>query len=319
MKFPRRLGAAFGLSTAVAFSLVSLPPGAYATTVSEPLSTSLSTSAAPLPDFTANATSEELHLDAASVPGVGSLAETGVGPVSGSVGGSPKVDSSVSNLDADLLSTGNKGLLTQLEQTAPPDNAAPAGKDFLSTNLSPLVSIGTSTATAQSRWNEAGSCLAPGTAISSAHIETAGLGLAGSSLLGGDLLHVDSVQSDEKVSLTGPDSGRTVTSTATGSTASIALLGGAVKIDVAKNPTLTAKATGHASGASVGWTSPVLTVTAAGKSYTLDSANPSVNVGVPGVANVELSLGDLMNVVKSDDGTKASADARLLHLKVTAL
>lgn len=111
---------------------------------------------------------------------------------------------------------------------------------------------------------------------------------------------------------------RSVVSTARGSAADVRLLGGQVRVAVADAPTLTARASGDPGGAQVRWAAPVVTVGVGGQERTLPADGSPIDFTSPDnpLLHVELSLGQPTDVVESANGTRASANASLLHVEV---
>jgi LPXTG-motif cell wall-anchored protein len=129
-----------------------------------------------------------------------------------------------------------------------------------------------------------------------------------------------------------PNGGRFVQSQAVTQIAQLDVFGGAAAggatVEIAGAPTLTATASGLPGGAHVTYGSPIVTIngntvldaSTLGGAFTqlLDGLKPLLGGAAP-LITIEASAGDLTNVVEAADGTAASADAVLVHLKVNLL
>jgi putative cell wall-binding protein len=272
------------------------------------------------PDFAATSSAHAVDLTVLGALGIGKVAEVDVASSEGSANSAstapaPKTVADASNLDIALL-TGNPpdpALLAHARQTAPPDNPTESTAAVLPLHLAPLLDLGVSSAKANARWPGDSVCLPSGTPVERSSVSTADLKLLGvSGLADGVLALPDTVSTTQSTSLVAvPGAKRAVLSTAAGSAASVELFNGAVKIQVAKAPTLSAIATGVPDGAKVSWNAPLITVNGSA----LDVTNSPLRLNVGG-GFVELSLGQPTNVQQSADGRHASADATLLHVKL---
>ncbi len=254
-------------------------------------------------------------------------ARVDVAPTTGSLGsGTPRVRASSSNLGANALGIDLSGILSQAQQTAPPDHESPTnGPEIATLSAPPIINAGVSTTSAHARLAADGSCPAPGTALSTSTTTTANVSVLDLGAAGSLLKAPGTVSTTQSVELTtipqGGDS-RAVTSTARSNLASLQLLGN-VTVGISQAPRMVATASGRPGGASVTYSQPVVTVTApgvAGSPFVLDQADESVRLGVPGnpLLKLDLSLGALTSQV-APNGTSASGSAALLRVELNLL
>ena len=315
---PRRLSDRFTRGAAVAVALAL--PGSFLATAQS------SASAAPVPITATGSTSAEL-LDVNVLGGtfgpLGTLtaASVDVAPVTGSLeGGATRVRADASNLGAELLGQGVPPVLTTASQTAPPNNAAPTVADGGAIPNNPLLTAGISRSVAHAQFSD-GSCLAAGTPMSSSSTTTLDATvLPAPEPLGALLEAPGEVQTQQEVRLgstTGAGDAREVVATATSTLTTFDLFG-SVNVGVSKQPTLTARANGRSGGAKVDYGQPVVTITPDGQpQIVLDGANDTATFALPEnpLLTLELSLGT-PTVTVAADGTSASGQADLLHLKL---
>lgn len=181
-----------------------------------------------------------------------------------------------------------------------------------------LASLDVSTASALARWTGDGSCPAPGQPLTRSSVSTADVSTAAATPGIAPLLEVPgTVSTEQSVTLQGAGT-RRVVSEASGSAADVKLLAGRLQVAVADAPTLTATASGEPGGAEVVWDAPVVRVTLGDQVQELPADGSPVDFTTPEnpLLNVELSIGQLTDVRKSADGTRASGHASVLHAKV---
>jgi hypothetical protein len=248
------------------------------------------------------------------------------------------------NLDplAVLQQNNLSSLLSEIAQTAPPDNAAPATKQLLDVPADPLTHVDLSTATALSHWAGDAQCVAASDPLSDAVNNVASFkvittGVPGGSMVAADVANQGVIFSKATMSLPAlpapnPNDARFVQSQAVTQIAQLDLFGGSgaggATVEIAGDPTLTATASGLPGGAHVTYTSPIVTIngntvldaSTLGGAFAqlLDGLKPLLG-GVAPLITLEASAGNLSNVVEAADGTAASADATLVHLKVNLL
>lgn len=207
----------------------------------------------------------EVHAPLANQP----IADVILSPASTTVdsGADPRSHAFGSNLAGTaLLDSIDLNILSQAEQSAPPDNAAPAEDMTLPLDLSPVVNLGVSNSAAHARWAGDGQCLPVGESLAFGHNDTA----QATVLDTGDIT-VASVNTEggatfteSEVYMTGTGTVRGLESESTTQVDTVTLFAGTpleVSIGVASTPTLTATANGQAGGASVTMSEPVLTIT----------------------------------------------------------
>ncbi|UDY22419.1 Ig-like domain-containing protein [Nocardioides sp. Kera G14] len=332
MRIRPSIAAAVGLSTLSLYS-VAMPSIADAATTITPTPTPPAT-----PAYAANATADILSLNAVGVPALGSLAGVVVGEAQGQVdsdgglsaGGQPVLAKAFGGaLSLKVAEQGGDPLYSL--QGAPPDNTtATTGSGATIAQLSPLASVGLVNTSAQARWNSAASCaptsLVPTTSMAStADLTVVGGDVAGLTLpalvtLPGTASVEETITQTANTATAADD--RILTATSTSNVAAVELLGGAIKVEVNRNPSLTASATGLAgSTGAVAWTSPLLSVKVGTQDLTIPADGSPLNItGLPGLSpllDVQLSLGQKTDEVTSRTG--ASAKASLLHVKVSLL
>lgn len=306
-----------GAALAVALAL----PGSFLA------ATQSTASAAPVPTSATGSASADLlgvTVFGATLPGIGnfSAASVDVAPTSGSLqAGSPRVSARAANLGAELLGQGIPPVLSSAAQTAPPTNAAPTTVQSIAIPSNPLLTAGISTSTAHAQFSD-GSCLSAATPLSSSSTTTVDATVLEVPVAGALVKAPGTVQTQQEVrlaSIAGAGDARKVVSSATSNLASLNLFG-SVTVGVSQAPTLTAGASGQPGGATVDYTQPVVTITAPsapGSPFVLDAANEVATFALPEnpLLTVELSLGAVTKAVAAD-GTSASAQAALLHLKL---
>ncbi|MDR7254552.1 hypothetical protein J2X46_003545 [Nocardioides sp. BE266] len=254
-------------------------------------------------------------------------ARVDVAPTTGSFGAAtPRARASASNLGADAAGIDLSGLLSQAQQTAPPDHPDPAtGPQVARISAPPIIAGGVSSSTAHARLAADGSCPAPGTPLTTSTTSTADVSVLDLGTVGSLLEAPGTVSATQSVRLTqapGVGDARAVTSTATTDVAALELFD-TVTVGISEAPVLTATASGRPGGADVTYTQPVVTVTAPGapgSPFVLDAANETARFTLPAnpLLQVELSLGALSRAVAAD-GTSATGSAALLHLTLNLL
>lgn len=313
-----RLSNRFTRGAAVAVALA-LPGSFLAMTQS-------SASAAPVPTSATGSTSAQLlgvDVLAGNSPfGSFTAASVDVASTTGSLQAAwPRVSARAANLGAIALNQTLPALLTEASQTAPPTNAAPTVVDGPAIPAAPLLTAGISQSVAHAQFNDA-NCLAASTPVSSSSTTTLDATVLEVPTVGALVRAPGTVQTQQEIrlaSIAGPGDARKVVSTATSNLASLNLFG-SVTVGVSQAPTLTAGASGQPGGATVDYTQPVVTITAPGapgSPFVLDAANEVASFALPEnpLLKVELSLGAVAKTVAAD-GTSASAQAALLHLKL---
>lgn len=234
------------------------------------------------------------------------------------------------NLDAPLL--GNaidlNPILTTATQTAPPTNNAPVVESLTGPiDLAPVLSLEAATATAQARWGATdATCVAPGTPISYAKSAVADAGLLGPLPLptGEALVSVvnnngGAAYTESTVGLTdvAGQANKGLKSTVLDQVDGVVLFKGSnneLTLNVVAPPTVTAIATGKASTSTVSYNQPVVQIVQGGDVIdVLNASDLNAHITIPGVI-LDLELGTLESVVKTD--TKASGEAVLLSLTV---
>jgi hypothetical protein len=306
-----------GAAVAVALAL----PGSFLTM------TQSSASAAPVPLGATASTSAGL-LDVtvlgANLGPLGnvSAASVDVASTTGSLQApSPRVSARASNLGAELLGQGLPPVLTTAAQTAPSTNPAPTTMDGPAIPAAPLLSAGISRSVAHAQLDDS-SCLSGTTPMSSSSTTTLDATVLEVPTVGALVKAPGTVQTQQEVrlaSIAGAGDARKVVSSATSNLTSLDLFG-SVTVGVSQAPTLTAGASGQPGGATVDYTQPVVTVTVPQlpqSPFVLDAANEVATFALPEnpLLTVELSLGAVTKAVAAD-GTSASAEAALLHLKL---
>jgi len=304
-----------GAAVAVALAL----PGTF-------LATAQTASAAPVPtSATASTSAGFLGVDVlgATLPApIGSInaAAVDVASASGSLqAGAPRVTARASNLGAELGGEQLPDILSSAQQTAPPTNPSATTVQSGAIPPNPLLNAGISTSVAHAQFTD-GSCLPAGTPLSSSSTTTVDASVLDVPGVGRLLNAPGTVKTQQDVSLAatgGANDARRVVSTASSNLAALDLFD-QVTVGVSQDPTLTATASGVTGGADVAYTQPVVTITPQGQpAQTLDAANEVATFALPEnpLLTVELSLGALTKTVAAD-GTSASGQAALLHLKL---
>ena len=235
------------------------------------------------------------------------------------------------NIDAPLL--GNaidilNPLLSTATQSSPPNNAQPATDSLTGViDLAPIANLEAASARAQTHWGTNDStCVAPGTPIATSRSTVADLGLLGGLPLptGDALVSVVNDQggaayAESTVGLVdvAGQTNKGLRSNVINQITGVVLFKGTpneLTINVAAPPTATAVATGKASTSTVSYNQPVLQIKQGGNVVdVLNASDLDARITIPGVI-LDLRLGTLENVVKTD--TKASGFATLLGIKV---
>ena len=265
----------------------------------------------------------------------------------GLIAGDPalRTGARAANLDPlSVLQQNNlSSLLSDVSQTAPPDNADPATKQLLDVPADPLVHADLSTASALAHWAGDTACVDPNVPLSEAVNNVASFqavtdaSVPGGSVAAADVANQGLIFSRGTTALPAlpdpnPNGSRLVQAQAVTQIAQVDLFGGSgaggATVEIAGDPTLTAEASGLPGGAHVTYTSPIVTVngnvvldaTTLGGAFTqlLDGLKPLLGGAAP-LITIEASAGDLTNVVEAADGTAASADAVLVHIKINLL
>ncbi len=291
--------------------------------------------AAPGP-YGGSASADLIHVTALDVPNTFTLADLAVAPARSQVlstgigGGAPRSSARATNLDVGLLQPAIPslpGLLVDVSQTAPPDNAQPAAQTLVPLPLDPIANIGVGTASARARWVSDTECVPPGTPIATSRSSLADVKVLtlGTSLPGGSagtsLLSLvngagGTVFTDTATSLFDTGGGTAgLRSTATTQVTGVVLFAGTanqVTINVLAPPTVTAEASGQPGGAKVTYTAPVLQVTVpGGQTFTLDAATANQTLDIPALLHLELGT---LTKTEAADGTSASGQADLLRI-----
>ncbi|MFT4262811.1 MAG: Ig-like domain-containing protein [Nocardioides sp.] len=330
MRIRPSLAAAVGLSTLGLYAIV-LPDLAEAATTVTPTPTPPPTAA-----YAATARADILSLNAVGIPSLGSLVGVKVGEAQGQVdsdgglsaGGEPVLSKAFGGaLSLTVAEQGGDPLYSL--QGAPPDNAAPtSGSGTTIGQLSPLVSVGLVNTSAQARWNSAASCAPASLTPATSTASTADLTVVGGTVgaltlpsliaLPGTASVSETIAQTENAATAADDRG--VTATTTSNVAAVEFLGGAVKVEVNRQPRLVAGVDGVGQG-TVEWTSPLLSVEAGGQALTIPAdGSPLEITDIPGLSallDVELSLGQKTG--ETTTTTTASASASLLHVKISLL
>ncbi len=306
-----------GAAVAVALAL----PGSFLA-----MTQTTSASAAPVPVTASGSTSAVLLgvdvLDAAIPAPIGpfTAASVDVATTTGSLTSvSPRVAARAANLGGVLLGQTLPPLLSEAAQTAPPTNASPTVVQGGAIPASPLLTAGISTSTAHAQFNAAG-CLSASTPLSSSSTTTVDATVVEVPTVGALVKAPGTVRTQQEVRLAstgGANDAREVVATATSNLLTLDLFG-SVGIGISQAPTLTARASGLPGGATVDYSQPVVTISVPGQQpQVLDAANEVATFVLPEnpLLTVELSLGAATKSVAAD-GTSASAQAALLHLKL---
>ena len=275
--------------------------------------------------------------------GTGSATDPGRNSV---IAGNPalRTGARAANLDPPSVVDQNdlSGVLSDVSQTAPPDNADPATAQLTDVPADPALHADLSTATALAHWAGDTECVDPSVPLSDAQNNVESFqaitdpSVPGGSFMAADLSNQGVIFSRGTMSLPAlpdpnPNDARFVQSQAVTQIAQFDVFGGAAAggatVEIAGDPTLTATASGLPGGAHVTYTSPIVTVngnttldaSTFGGVFTqlLDGLEPLLGGAAP-LITIEVSAGDL-NAVEAADGTSATGDATLVHLKVNLL
>jgi large repetitive protein len=231
-------------------------------------------------------------------------------------------------------------LLSEIAQSAPPDNAAPATKQLLAVPAAPLLTASVSDASALAHWAGDGVCVAADTPLAQSFNRTAQVDVlpALPAPISGSLLSVNAAQqgasftqstlSLPSIVVPGKTDPRAVQAEQVTHAAGVSLFG--VNIDVgAVDPVLTARATGLAGGATASYTAPIVTINGnqvigqTDISALIAQLNPVLApllTGLAPVMTVTISVPSEADVVAganlAADGTSASVDSYILRVTV---
>ncbi|MCW2847097.1 MAG: hypothetical protein JWR90_1071 [Marmoricola sp.] len=290
-----------------------------------PLSTWSQAEAATAPRLTSFATAEVLHLDAVNVAGLTSVGNVGVGRATGGLDASATAPSNAAarNLDAGVLGL-PIGLLSSVQQSAPPVHPSPDTATAGGGTLPGVLRLGVSNASASARWEGTNGCLAAGEPLSSSSVSTADVGTLDVPVVGSLMSLTGTARASQTAELSangGPNGGRDVVTTSSGSTSELRLLNGQVQVGVLDSPTLVARASGVSGGAQVTWRAPAISVKVGTSTRELPLDGSPLDIASPDnpALKVTLAAGQVRNVVRSADGTEASADASALSVSISQL
>lgn len=307
--------------------------------------------------FAGDGSSELLHVNADLPVGDFAIAEVGLSPVSTSVNSTtdPRSTADAANLDGALLG-GNiplDGILVEVSQTAPPDNAEATEETLIPIPAEPLLDLGVSTSSAHARWPGDNVCLDPGVPLSRAFNETAGASV----LTVPDTLTVATVNNQSggvsgttsqlTTELVPGEEGRALVSTSETQVDEVTILQGTpleVSIGVVGTPTLTATASGQPGGATVTYDAPIITIEApeGGALEPLEELGTALDdalqvpilgelvpqiedlvnmtLGEAGILQIDYQFGDeLLQSNTAADGTGAIGQTSVLQLTLTVL
>lgn len=309
--------------------------GNYAAGADGALLSVTAVSAAPGSPFAALPTVANLRLTHAET-----LANS-AGPVNGDA--ALRTSARAANLDplAVLGQINLSNVLSQVSQTAPPDNSAPATKQLLAVPANPVATASVSDASALARWAGDGVCVAADTPLAQSVNRTAQIDVLPGlpAPVSGSLLSINANQQGASFtrstlslpSITDPSKidPRAVRAEQVTHAAGISLFG--VNVDVsAVDPVLTATATGNPGGATVSYKAPIVTVNGnqvigqSDISGVIASLNPvlaPVFSGLTQLLKVELIVPTEAQVVAgatlSADGTTASVDSVIARVRLT--
>ncbi|MGI8663035.1 MAG: hypothetical protein ACR2LQ_07465 [Acidimicrobiales bacterium] len=253
-------------------------------------------------------------------------------------GGPERSAARAANLDPlTATSIDLSSVLSEVSQTAPPDNASPNLASLLAIPASAtggLLSAGVSQASVLAHWSGDNACVSASQPLSDSVIETADAAVlpnaqGGVAFVGpGDgAVNVHSTTSlPTTTAFTGVDP-RAVQADSTTQTAAVNLFNDALRIDVITPPAVTANATGIPGTATASFTQPVLAINGnqiiSGQDLSnlitplLTALNPVLLPLAP-LLTLSVSVGDGTTSV-SPDGTSASATAALLTLHLGLL
>jgi Ca2+-binding RTX toxin-like protein len=307
---------AAAVSTAAGFTLA----------VQAPAQTAAPAAAAPFNQAYSTSThAEVLHLNAISGLGLPGVADVGLGISSGTTSGSPAhaATAEARNLDLALLGGQPASILAEAKQTAPPNNPTAVSDTSIPVDLSPLLNLDVSTATAHAQTPAASAtCLPAAAALSTSSVNTAKLTVVETAPVG-SLVSLPGTAKTTQVSALVPNAstatgGRDVVAAVSGSLADIGLLNDQVKVSVAETPVLKATATGTPGGAKVEWDAPLVKVTVGTTAYTLPIDGSPLNIIAPNnpLVHLELQLGQLENVTEAANGRLATGTAAVLNVEV---
>ena len=219
--------------------------------------------------YSGSAETEIVHVTAASIPDVITVADAGVAPAFAGVNSAglataadKRSTARAANVDANLLDAiPLEDLLVEATQTAPPDHATPDEQAFLELPLEPLLTAGAGTASAHARWAGDDRCVTPGTPISARESTVADLNVldATAELESGQGGAVRSISTVSIVDVPGQTT-KGLEAEATTQVTGISLGDGALQVNVLAPPVVTATATGVPGGAKVEYSEPILQI-----------------------------------------------------------
>ncbi len=237
------------------------------------------------------------------------------------------------NVDAPVLggAIDLSNLLVAAEQTAPPTQANPDSKTFLSVPIPGVANVAAGSGTARARWGSSDtSCVAPGTPISTATSTVADAGVLGALPLPSSpaLVSIDNGNGGAAFSKTSVglvnvagQNNKAVKSDVLSQVTGIVLFKGTANeltLNVAAPPTVQATATGTAATSTVTYNQPVIEVISGGNvTDILNASDANLDIPIPGSVPpllLRLQLGTLVNVVKTN--TEASGTANLLSIQL---
>ena len=231
-------------------------------------------------------------------------------------------------------------LLSEIAQSAPPDNAAPATKQLLAVPAAPLLTASVSDASALAHWAGDGVCVAADTPLAQGINRTAQADVlpALPAPISGSLLSVNAAQqgasftqstlSLPSIVVPGKTDPRAVQAEQVTHAAGVSLLG--VNIDVgAVDPVLTARATGLSGGATASYTAPIVKINGnqvigqsdiSGLIAQLNPVLAPLLTGLAPLVTVTIDVPSEATVVAgatlAADGTAASVDSYILRITV---
>jgi len=284
--------------------------------------------AAPFADanFEAQASARVLGVGALET-GLFTVADVTVGGVEGRAasGATPRTTATATNLNVDLAGL-PVNLLAQSAQSAPADNPTPATTGNIGGTVPGILSLGISDTRAHARWAGDDECLAPEADLTRSSVSTADVSLLPVPIPGVgnvEVLEVPGTASAaQRTTLepVGDGDQRAVVAEATGSAVDLNLFNNMFSVEVTDDPVLTATADGI-NPATVTYDAPAITVEGAGFSGSVPADGTPLDLPIPGnpLLDLELSVGQLRNLVQAEDGTAASAEVSLLRVRLNLL
>ncbi|HVV35024.1 MAG TPA: hypothetical protein VHC63_00355 [Acidimicrobiales bacterium] len=285
------------------------------------------------------ATGDLVHVNAADFPGVldPGLADAHIAPSAALVKSDglaapyagKRSAARAANLDSSLIGGAIplNNLIVKAEQSAPPTNANPDVQSLTGPiDLSPIAQLEAAKASAHAVWGSSDTaCIAPGSPIATSTSTVLDASLLGLGAPLGDSL-VSVVNGNGGAAFTKSDVGlvnvanqanKGLNSTVLDQVTGVVLFKGTaneITLNVVAPPTVSATATGTAATSTVSYNEPVVQVIQGGSvTDVLNASNINTEITIPGVV-LDLSLGQLKNVVKTNN--EASGTASLLELKV---